>query len=333
MPLATVHVGVPAWRGSAPYLAETLESVLRQVGVDLRVLISVDGADDSVVALCGRFLADPRVAMVVQPTRLGWVGNCNLVLKAGWESGADFYCIHPADDLMEPGYLGALLAVASSNPGAAVVYSDIVAFGQLESTIGQHSVTGTALQRQLALILRHFDAVAFRGLIRRSRFPDAPPLLRGEAYENFAADALFMSDLARGGDLIRLAKPLYRKRYHDANTHMAWGNWSDQTKIGAWATHCAEMFLSALPTASSGTERQLLRGAARLRLLQETKPRLGFGKLVAGLTWLQKKKMELAFDKATLGGGNIGGRLVTLLGVRNHKYLRRKAERAAGLRE
>jgi hypothetical protein len=139
-----------------------------------------------------------------------------------------------------------------------------------------------------------------------------------------------MSDLAKGGDLIRLPDPLYRKRYHAENTHTAWIDWTDHIKLAAWTTHCAETFRIALPTASSGAERQLLLGAARVRLLQET--RQGFGKLVTELPWLQRKKMELAFDRAALGRWDIGGRLITLLGLRNHRRMRRKAERAAGFR-
>jgi hypothetical protein len=331
VPLATVHVGVPAWRGSAPYLAETLDSVLRQAGADLRVLISVDGADDSVIALCGRFLADPRVTIVVQPSQLGWVGNCNVVLQAGWESGADFYCIHPSDDLMEPTYLDALLAVAQGNPRAAVVFSDIVAFGQLDSRISQSSVTGLVLTRQLRLLFRHFAAVAFRGLIRRSLFPDAPPLLWSEAREHFAADTLFVAKLAKRGSLIRLAEPLYRKRYHAENTHSTWGGWSDQVKIAAWTTHCAEMYRLALPVAASTAERRLLLAAARARL-QQTEPRIGFGMLVAQMPPEEQRKVELAFDKEALGSGYVGSRLLSLLGLRREVRWREKAEKAAGFR-
>jgi hypothetical protein len=327
MPLQAVHVGVPAWKGSAPYLAETLDSILMQTGADLRILISVDGRDEGVIALCGRFLADPRVTMVVQPARLGWVANCNIVLRAGWKSGADFYCIHPADDLMEPGYLAALLALAASNQGAAVVYSDIAAFGLLTTEIAQSSVIGTALQRQLILILRHFNAVAFRGLIRRSLFPRGPPLLRTKAHAHFAADTLFMSELGKGGDLVRLAEPLYRKRYHAENTHTAWADWADQVKLAAWTTHCAEMLQLALPVARSSMERRVLIGAARSRLLQLSGPPLVFGKLVTTRSPEERRKMELAFDRAALG---LGAALATLFGHRDHEGDLAAAEEAAG---
>jgi glycosyltransferase involved in cell wall biosynthesis len=42
----TVCVGVPVWRG-AEYVGETLDSLLRQRGVALTLVVSVDGADEA----------------------------------------------------------------------------------------------------------------------------------------------------------------------------------------------------------------------------------------------------------------------------------------------
>jgi glycosyltransferase involved in cell wall biosynthesis len=59
-----ICVAVPVWRG-ADYVAETLESVLRQRGAELRIIVSVDGDDETSEAACRPFLADPRVQLLV----------------------------------------------------------------------------------------------------------------------------------------------------------------------------------------------------------------------------------------------------------------------------
>jgi len=123
-----ICVAVPVWRG-ADYVAETLESVLRQRGAELRIVVSVDGGDETSEAACRPFLADPRVHLLVQRRRLGWVGNSSAALAAAAADSADYACLQPHDDVLEEDYIAALLAAAEANPGAAVVYSDIQSFG------------------------------------------------------------------------------------------------------------------------------------------------------------------------------------------------------------
>jgi GT2 family glycosyltransferase len=292
----SVHVGVPVWRGAA-FVGETLRSVLAQQGVDLRVSVSIDGGHEETEAACAEFLGDPRVRLVVQDKRLGWAGNVNMVLEAGWNSGAGFFCIQPHDDLMEPGYLTALHAAAALHPQAAVTFSDIVAFGAPHGVIAQDSVVGTPLQRQLILLRDHFNGVAFRGLIRRALFASVP-LLKTNDCANFAADTVFMARLASAGDLIRVPAPLYLKRYHAANTHTAWNHWDSALKVRAWLRHCADMFEEARPVAFAAGHEAMALEAARERLLQLPPRTLAFPGLVAGLSPLERSALEARFGRA-----------------------------------
>src|SRR6185436_9376486 len=98
-----IGVGVPVWRGAA-FVAETLESVLNQRGAQFKLYISIDGADTETERACLPFASDPKVRILVQPRRLGWVRNTAAVLALASEE-AEFVCVQPHDDLIETDYL------------------------------------------------------------------------------------------------------------------------------------------------------------------------------------------------------------------------------------
>lgn len=301
----SIFVGLPVWRGR--YVAETLASILRQEGVELQVLVSIDGEDGESEAICRPFLSDSRVALVVQSARLGWVGNSNVVLEAGRLSGAEYVCIQPHDDLMELGYLATLARAAESNPAAAVTYSDIRCFGYHKTVIWQPAVTGSALQRQLTLLREHFAAVAYRGLTRGSVLR-ALPLIPGNDVENFGADTVWMARLARAGELLRVPEPRYRKRFHAENTHTGWGRWDRQKRMLAWSQHCIDMYKEAAAICDDASQLELVEAAARARLLQIR--RFGaFGALVGDLSPQERQEMAPAFEAAKrefLNSGRFG---------------------------
>src|SRR5688500_13058059 len=142
-PMSACRIGlaIPAWR-SARLIGETLHSALSQSGVDVTVMIGVDGADSDTAAACAPFLHDARVHLIVRPTRLGWVKNSAATLADAVATGVDYAAILPHDDILEPGYCAALAAGHRARPGAAVVYSDIVAFGDHRKVLRQESVCG-----------------------------------------------------------------------------------------------------------------------------------------------------------------------------------------------
>jgi GT2 family glycosyltransferase len=267
-----IAVGIPLWNASA-FVAETLQSVLSQRDVRVEVLISVDGGDEKSLAACKPFLGDPRVRHVVQTERLGWVRNSAAVMHADNIDGAAFGCLHLADDLMLDGYLATLRQAAEDAPQAAVIFSDIEAFGDTTEIITQPSVAGPPLLRQIDLLLRHYNAAAWRGLTRIDALHRAGPL-ESATTNDFAVDTVWMARMANYGDLVRVPIALYRKRYHPANTHTAWAAWSDETKLRCWTEHCAQMLHEALGAATERQSRRLLYDAARVRLLQ-TESRVG----------------------------------------------------------
>ena len=300
--MPTVCVGVPVWRG-AEYVGETLESLLRQRGVGLTIVVSVDGADEASVAACRPFLADPRVALLVQPRRLGWVGNSSAVLAEAASRGTDYACLQPYDDVLENDYLAALTAASEKNPAAAVVYSDIQGFGEDDIRICQPTVAGSPFERQLCLLREHFAAVPFRGLMRVSMLRSIIPIA-GNRCDDFAADTVWMARQALYGDLVRVPLVLYRKRYHSASTHTQWWTWSYKRRMTAWITHCLDMLAEALKSTTVPSERRMLHEAALIRVMQRaawTSP-----SHVVAMSRLSRIRLGLRFEAGAIVHAGIG---------------------------
>ena len=131
----------------------------------------------------------------------------------------------------------------------------------------QPDVTGTAIERQLSL-LRCFHAVAFRGLTRAAALARAP--MAGNSYWDFACDLVWLARLARVGDLVRVPRELYRKRYHAANTYKEWHAWSFEQKTEAWLQHCLDMLAEALCVCSCPEDVDRVIAAARARLVDDS---------------------------------------------------------------
>jgi GT2 family glycosyltransferase len=299
-----ICIAVPVWRG-ADYVAETLESVLRQRGAELRIIVSVDGDDETSEAACRPFLADPRVQLLVQRRRLGWVGNSSTALAAAAEENADYACLQPHDDVLEEDYIAALLAAAEANPGAAVVYSDIQSFGAHDALLQQPTVTGSPFERQICLLRDHFAAVAFRGLTRVSALRSILPMA-GNPCEDFAADTVWMARQALVGDLVRVPHALYRKRYHANNTHTQWFAWSYKRRMTAWIRHCLDMLAAALRASNIQSERRMLHGAARMRLLQRATLTSPYHRDIVGMKLLARAHMRSRFDAAAVLRADVG---------------------------
>ena len=282
----SVTVGVPVYRAER-FIEETLRSIQGQTHARLEVIVSFDGPDARAESLCAPFARDPRFRFVVQPQRLGWVGNITWLMS---QVRTPWWCYQQQDDLLDPRYLEVLLAHARDAPEAAVVYSDIEAFGEYRATIVQQSVTGSAVARQLSLLYDHHAAVAFRGLTRAEALASGIP---ANEIGDFASETAWMAAAARWGELRRVPATLYRKRYHDDNEHTKWDRWPVEKRTKAWVVHCAAMLEQAMLVDATADERRLLWLAAVGRL---TSPRTAARHLpVAELDAVQRAVMRHSF--------------------------------------
>jgi hypothetical protein len=258
--MAPVTICVPVFQAEA-FLAETLDAIAAQNFSDFTVLMSVEPGRDNSASICRKYLIDSRFEVIEQKNRLGWVGNCNWLIR---EVKSEFFCIIPHDDVIHPDYIGTLLHFLMTKPSAVNAFTDLQGFGERKiPVITQHEVCGPPLRRTLDVLLNHYPSVSFRGLTRRGP-PNDPPLLPEELADNWAADTAWLMILALRGELCRVPGILYHKRYHSGSVH---ASWSKSQTCSVYAKHTAFMLRNALPVARNDTERQLLVLAALMRLV------------------------------------------------------------------
>jgi hypothetical protein len=177
-----------------------------------------------------------------------------------------FWYYQQQDDLVDVDYVSALLAHARANPQAAVTFCDIECFGEITGAISQNSVLGPAATREMVLILAHHPAVAFRGLTRQDALRQTRGLRENEI-ENFSSDTVWMASVARAGELHRVPRVLYRKRYHSDNAHTKWSRWPLERRMKAWQVHCRDLFLEASRAKVAVPDRRLMWAASMTRLV------------------------------------------------------------------
>lgn len=263
-----VTIGVPVYKGEL-FIEETLRSIQNQTYRNIEVIISLDGPQPTVEQLCQPFLKDSRFRIVVQPERLGWVGNINWLMA---QVETPYWYYNAQDDLVSPRYVETLVKHAEQIPEAAIVHCDIAAFGLQSFKLIQPSVTGNALTRQLALLHMHLQAAAYHGLTRLEALQNSNSVRINEI-ETFATDVTWVAAMARWGELHRVPVELYQKRYHSKNVHMKWFAWPAEKLIKAYMIHCADMFEQAMLVDTTTQERRLLWLAGVERLLSS---RVGF---------------------------------------------------------
>jgi glycosyltransferase involved in cell wall biosynthesis len=258
--MTAITVCVPVYNAAA-FVSETMEHIAAQTFRDFKVLVSIDRGDDDSESVCRRMLSDPRFEVVTQSMRLGWVGNVNALIA---RVDTPFFCITPHDDLLDPRYLEVMHNALTSEPSASCAYSDIQGFGTMQPVISQPAVRGSRIERVLDVLLNHYSAVTFRGLVRRRNEHDHPYLPTGIP-RDFAADAAWTMRLVLRGELLRIPELLYRKRYDDTSVHAGWSQGSRAEQLGLYAAMVAMCTRLALEEITDSTERDEVLAAGLLR--------------------------------------------------------------------
>lgn len=217
-------VALVAAFNAADFIDATLRSLAAQTYGNLRVLVSVDHSEDDTAARCVAFARhDPRFTVIVQPARLGWIGNTNALLRAA-DGEIGFLMGH--DDLVEPGYVARLAAALIDDPGAVLAFSDvevrdergrceIVRYADLDG------VSGSVDRGRRLLSHRRPWWVAYRALFRLHAARRVGGLRRHRGGE-IAADWPFVVGLALQGECIRVPEVLYRKQYRSTSLSRQW---------------------------------------------------------------------------------------------------------------
>lgn len=261
-PEPLVTIGIPAYNATS-FLEATVLSACAQDYPNVRLIVSVDQSTDGTVDLARRLAAEHGFELIVQPRRLGWIGNSNAVLR---HMTSDFGMILPHDDLLSPSYVSRCMAALLANEASVVACSDLecVPFGIIHS---QLELRGKRVARVKKCVEDASLAVSYRGVLRLDRFHrrEVPNAIGG-----FAADTLWMVRMAIAGEVVRVPEVLYRKTFHPTSAHQAWMQMTERQEERRWLAHTAEVMLLLMRDAPL-----LLRKEKILRALRKRARRRG----------------------------------------------------------
>jgi glycosyltransferase involved in cell wall biosynthesis len=280
-PSAPITVCVPAYN-AASFIDNTLDRISRQSHPDMRVLVSVDLSTDDTIERCRKFERDRRFRVVVHDKHRNWIDNINGMLDL---VETDDYCLIPHDDLIDADYLVALQNELGANERAAVAFTDIVAFGELKGAVSQPSIAGDLFDRVMTFLTDHFDAVAFRGVVRRSR-AGGNLRLQSNAFSGYAADTLWMLQVLVHGEILRVpSRPgaQYHKFYRIGSQHHRWLKWGRELRTEAWIEHCALCAELALDLPFTPAQKRLIVHAIVQRSIKRFR-KMGWPPFIGDLT-------------------------------------------------
>ena len=129
--MGSVDVFIPNYN-YARWLWTTIESVLTQEGVDLRVCV-VDNAstDNSVEVVRAAMATDSRVHLIEHAENMGLIASLNDGVN--WATG-DYAINLSADDALAPGWLARAVAALDANPDAAFAFGPARVFNDAVPT-------------------------------------------------------------------------------------------------------------------------------------------------------------------------------------------------------
>ena len=212
-----ITVCIPVYKAEA-FVRDAIESVLAQTYDQFRLLISVDPAGDRSGEICREYETDPRVTVVENETRLGWVGNVNACLDR-IDTPFFAFCFH--DDAMEPIFLERLRAALIEAPNAVATFGAIQRIGTRDQ-IGQTvDVIGSPASRAAACIKGIFPAYGLKNLLRSGPVFQGLRLPSGSD-EGYIADLPFALGYSLAGDFVAVPEIVYRKLHWADSVTTGW---------------------------------------------------------------------------------------------------------------
>ncbi len=124
MSAPTVSVVIPAFQVT-PYIAGTLESVFAQTLPDVEVIVVNDGCPDTTGLRAALLPYRDRIRYIEQPQG-GASRARNTAIAA---ARGDLLAFLDGDDLWEPAFLAAQVAMLDREPGAVLIWADSQPFG------------------------------------------------------------------------------------------------------------------------------------------------------------------------------------------------------------
>jgi len=208
-----VGVGMPVYNGER-YLAEAIESILRQTEANFELVIVDNASADRTAEICSSYAAsDRRVRYSRNPVNLGALPNFNRAFQL---TRGRYFKWAAHDDILQPDFLRRCVAALEEAPDAALCETAIEYVDESGASIGIHSHhlqgsdSGDSAKRFAALILKRHDCYAQMGVMRRALVERAMPI---ESYHG--ADRALLARIALVGRIVAVADPLLRVRDHE----------------------------------------------------------------------------------------------------------------------
>jgi glycosyltransferase involved in cell wall biosynthesis len=278
-----VVIGLPV-HNSERFLRETLESVAAQDHPNLEIVISDDASSDGTADICHDFARrDARCRVERHPQRLGWIANYNSLLR---HCTGDYFLWVPHDDVYDPAYVGALVALLEARPDAVLAYSTTLAIderGIVLGTFGGNAALGrasTRLQRGLRYLwwAEEEKFIPFRGVVRSDAIRRVGGLEIGPW--GVFADDLWLYRLALLGGFVHEDRPLCRKRFYRGSVST-----TNRYTLGQRLAYLAAHRALARRAGCTGRERAAVLAVVTLRQARVTADRI-FRSLPTGrLEW------------------------------------------------
>lgn len=123
--MSSVDAVIPCYN-YARFLSRSVDSVLQQQGVDVRVLIIDDASSDNTPETAARLASDPRVEYRRHERNRGHIATYNEGLLH-WAS-ADYSVLLSADDALTPGALARAVRVMNANREVSMVFGFALIF-------------------------------------------------------------------------------------------------------------------------------------------------------------------------------------------------------------
>lgn len=164
-----VSVCVPTYN-DAPFLAQSLQSIVQQTYRQLEILIGDDASTDDTAAVVAAF-DDPRIRYIRNAANLGQFENVNALIR---RATGDYIAIYHSDDVYTPQIVAREAAFLQSHPQVGAVFALDWRIDERGAVVGQTRLlpevrAGSALgpAELLPVLLRHknrvFRAPTFMG--------------------------------------------------------------------------------------------------------------------------------------------------------------------------
>ncbi|MRX45500.1 glycosyltransferase family 2 protein [Agromyces kandeliae] len=224
-PLVTVVIPL---HDRGRYIAETLESVLRQEFDRFEVVVVDDASTDDGPDVVRRFLADPRVTLMRRSH--GGVGAARNAGAALAAASSEYLIFMDDDDVSEPDLLGSLVAALDAHPDASGAFARGEFIDADGGPVHDGAFRSQMIAREELGLADGASSGDYRGIdqvfLATPVVPMGSLLMRRSAFEATGGydptfvvgqDWDFTIRLARRAPLVVVDRPLVRYRRHGGN--------------------------------------------------------------------------------------------------------------------